>query len=106
VKCFFHLISFKLRADGNWAYGDNELDEDFCMIVPLKDGSFALINHLGTHESTKLLGSMTCPSGCNKEAIKYMLTKSRAWRDMIKIGKLSRRYVWFMMKKQFWPRVS
>ena len=50
---------------------------------------------------------MTCPSGCNKGAIKYILTKSRAWRDMIKAGKLSRCYIWFMMEKQvwLWPRV-
>ncbi len=82
AKCFFHLISFKFRADGTWAYKDNKLDEDLCVVVPLTDGSFAIINHLGVHKSTKMLGSMTCPSGCNKEAIKYMLTKSRAWRDL------------------------
>jgi hypothetical protein len=35
-----------------------------------------------------------------------MLTKSRAWRDMIKTRELSRSYVWFMMEKQFWPRVA
>jgi hypothetical protein len=75
------------------------------MVVPLVDGKIALIKHLGVHKSTKMLGSMTCPSSCNKGAIEYMLTKSRAWRDIIKIGKLSQWYVWFMMEKQFWPRV-
>jgi hypothetical protein len=48
---------------------------------------------------------MTCPSGCNKGALKYMTQKASNWKDMIQVGKLSRRYVWFMMEKQFWPRV-
>jgi len=26
--------------------------------------------------------------------------------NMIKVGKLSRRNVWFMMDTQFWPRIS
>jgi hypothetical protein len=60
------------------------------MVVPLLDGNFADIEHLGVHEATKTLGAMTCPSGYNKGAIKYMLNKSTAWRDMIHGGKLSR----------------
>jgi hypothetical protein len=106
AKSFFHLISFKFKTDGTWHYKENEKEEEFCAVVPLADGSFAQINHLGIHEPTKMLGSMTCPSGCNKEAIKYMLTKMRAWRDTIKAGKVSRHYIWFMMEKQFWPRVA
>ncbi len=35
-----------------------------------------------------------------------MQKKVAAWKDMIKVGKLSRRNVWFMMDKQFWPRIS
>jgi hypothetical protein len=106
AKCFFHLISFKFRTDGIWHYEENEKEEEICAVVPLADGSFAQINHLGIHESAKMLSSMTCPSRCNKGAIEYMLTKSRAWRDTITAGKLSRRYVWFMMEKQFWLRVA
>ncbi len=106
AKCFFHLISFKFRTDGTWHYKENEKEEEFCVVVPLADGSFTQINHLGVHKSTQILGSMTSPSGCNKGAIKYMLTKSRAWRDTIKTGKLSRCYLWFIMEKQFWPRVA
>jgi hypothetical protein len=106
AKCFFHLISFKFRTNGTWHYEENEKEEELCAVVPLADGSFAQINHLGIHESIKTLGSMTCPSGCNKGAIKYMLTKSRAWRDTIKTGKLNQRYIWFMMGKQLWPRVA
>ncbi len=75
------------------------------MEVPLSDGGFAYIEHLGVHEATKTLGAMTCPSGCNKGVIKYMLDKSIAWRDMIHVGKLSKQYVWFMLEKQFALRV-
>ncbi len=75
-------------------------------MVPLADGSFAQIKHLRVNELTKTLASMRCPSGCNKGAIKYMQTKGTDWKDMVAAGKLSRRNVWFMMDKQFWPRVS
>ena len=105
-KCFYHLISFKFKADGTWAYEDNVGNEEFQAVVPLADGSSAPIEHLGVDESTKTLGSMTCPSGCNKGALKYMTQKASNWKDMIQVGKLSRRHVWFMMEKQFWPRVS
>jgi hypothetical protein len=67
-------------------------------VVPLSDGSTAPIEHLGVDEFSKTLGSMTCPSGCNKGALKYMTQKASNWKDMIQVGKLSRRYVWFMMR--------
>ena len=106
AKCFFHLISFKWNADGKWSYENNDENKEFRAVVPLADGSFAQIEHLGVNEPTKTLGSMTCPSGCNKGAIKYMQTKATAWKDMVAAGKLSQRNIWFMMDKQFWPRVS
>ncbi len=28
------------------------------------------------------------------------------WKDMVAAGTLSRKNIWFMMEKQFWPRVS
>ena len=49
---------------------------------------------------------MTCPSGCSKGSIAYMQTKGTTWKDTIKGGKLSRRNVWFMFDRQFWPRIS
>jgi hypothetical protein len=89
AKCFYHLISFKFKANGTWSYEDDKNNEEFCVVVPLSDGSFAHIDHLGIHESAKMLGSMTCSLGCNKGAIKYMLTKSTDWGDVIQVGKLS-----------------
>ncbi len=76
------------------------------MVVPLVDDSVGEIKHLGINEPIKTLGSMTCPSGCSKGAITYMQMKGTAWKDTIKVGKLSRRNVWFMMDKQFWPQIS
>jgi hypothetical protein len=90
AKCFYHLISFGFKGGGTWFYESKGNDEEFCVVVPLSDGSFADIKHLGIHEATKTLGAMTCPLGCNKGAIKYMLNKSTAWRDMIHGEKLSR----------------
>ena len=106
VKCFFHLISFAWKEDGTWTYENNEDNEEYQAAVPLTDGSFGEIQHLGIHEHIKTLGSMTCPSGSSKGALEYMKTKGIAWKDMIKGGKLSRRNVWFMLDKQFWPRIS
>ena len=72
----------------------------------MADGSAGNIQHLGINEAIKTLGSMTCPSGSSKGALEYMQKKGMAWKDMIKAGNLSRRNVWFMMDKQFWPRIS
>ena len=68
-KCFYHLISFRFKVDGTWAYKGNIGNEGFQAVVLLADGNFAPIVHLGVDDSTKTLGSMTRPSGCNKGAI-------------------------------------
>jgi hypothetical protein len=89
AKCSYHLISFQIKGGGSWSYKSNEEDNEFSAVVT-PDGSLAPIAHLGIHESTKMRGLMTCPLGCNKGALKYMLAKSTAWRDIIDVGKLSR----------------
>jgi hypothetical protein len=106
IKCFFHLISFNWKKDSSWTYKNNKEDDKFQVVVPLADGSFGKIQHLGINEPIKTLGSMTCPSGCSKGLIKYMQKKGIAWKDMTKVGKLSRPNVWFMLEKQFWPQIS
>jgi len=106
IKCFFHLISFAWKEDGSWFYENNEEDEEFQAKVPLADGSFGNIQRLGINEPIKTLGSMTCPSGSSKGSIEYMQKKRAAWKDMIKVGKLSRRNIWFVLDKKFWPRIS
>jgi hypothetical protein len=106
IKCFFHLISIQWDNDGNWTYKNNKEDEDYQAAIPLVDGLVEEIQHLHINEPIKTLGSMTCPSGCSKGSVKYMQTKGIAWKDMIKVSKLSRRNVWFMLEKQLWPRIS
>jgi hypothetical protein len=101
----FQPNTLQVQGGGTWSYEDNENDDEFCAVVLLADGSFAHIEHLSVHELTKMLGLMTCLSGCNKGAIKYMLTKSIDWWDMIQVGKLSQQYVWFILVKHFWLRV-
>jgi hypothetical protein len=76
------------------------------VVVPLVDGLFGKIQHLGINKPIKTLGSMTYPFGCSKGLIKYMQKKGIAWKDMIKVRKLSRRNVWFMLEKQFWTQIS
>ena len=49
---------------------------------------------------------MTCPSGRSEGAIQAMQEKSLDWATTVKDSKLSRRNVWFMMEKQFWPHVA
>ena len=99
--CFFHLISFQWDKDGNWTYENNKEDEDYQAVAPLADGLVGEVQHLGINKPIKTLGSMTCPSGCSKGSIKYMQMEGIAWKDMIKVGKLSHRNVWFMLEKQF-----
>ncbi len=106
ITCFFHLISFAWQEDSSWYYENNEEDTEFQAKIPLTNGSFGDIQHLGINEPIKTLGSMTCPSGSSKGSIEYMQKKGTAWKDMIKVGKLSCRNIWFMMDKQFWPRIS
>ena len=72
----------------------------------MADGSFGDIQHLGINKPIKTLGSTTCPSGSSKGSIKYMQKKGTAWKDMIKVSKLSCQNVWFMIDKQFWPRIT
>ena len=105
-QVFFHLISFKWNKAGVWSYDNNKDNEEFRARTPMVDGSFGDIEHLGVETPIKTLGSMTCPTGCNKGSIKYMLDKANAWKDTISAGKLSRQNVWFMLEKQFWSRIS
>ncbi len=106
IKCFFHLILFQFNEDRTWEYENNKEDDKFRAVVPLTDGMTGSIKHLGVNEPIKTLGSFTCPSGCNRGLIEYMQTKGRAWKDMVSAGKLSCQNVWFVLDKQFWPRIS
>jgi hypothetical protein len=73
--------------------------------VPLEEGTFSEIEHLNIDIPTKTLGLMTASTGSNAEAIKQMKDKAEAWLAQAKAGKLHKQNVWFLMDKQFWPKV-
>jgi hypothetical protein len=49
---------------------------------------------------------MTCPTGCSQGAILQMREKAQKWIEKVRGGNLHRRNVWFLLDKQFWPRVA
>ena len=84
----------------------NENNDEFGVMGPKWDGLAARIDYHGVHHASKTLGSMTCPSGCNRGATLEMQVKSEAWAATVKEGKLSQQNFWFMMENQFSPRVA
>ncbi len=106
AKCFYHLILFVWKPGGTWAYAANKHREEFQIWVPQPDNPMAAIVHLGVDEASKTLASMTCPSGDLAKALMRILDKAQAWIDDSKNSKLSRRYLWFLVHRQFWPKVG
>ena len=105
-KCLYYLISFRWKADGTWVYKNNAIRPDLAIGEPLADGSLAVIEHLPVESAIKILGSMTCPTGSSAAALGRMQLQGQEWADHVKSGKLSCRNMWFMMDRQFWPRVG
>jgi hypothetical protein len=107
AKCFYHLISFSWKQDGTWQYSPNNKRPDLNIMVPTEDGTFAAIEHLLVLSSpTKTLGQMTFPTGNSGGAIAQMNKKAQGWIDKAKSSKLHKRNLWFLLDKQFWPRVA
>ncbi len=75
-------------------------------MVPLADGSNTPIDHLAVTKPSKMHGSMTCPTGCSDGAITQMVEKAQGWIDRARSEKLHKRKLWFLLEKQFWPKVS
>lgn len=107
VKCFYHLISFKWRRDGSWAYAANEDNEELDIAVPMPDGSMVPIEHLSIDTGRETLGVYTAPSGKAASQIESMQDKSQEWIDRTKEGGyLRRRDIWFLVDNQLWPKVG
>jgi hypothetical protein len=106
IKCFFQLISFRWNHSGTWENKDKENLEEYKIVVPLEDGLFAKIEHLNIDTPTKTLGSMTASTGSNAVAIKRMKDKAEGWLVQATAGKLYRQNFWFLVDKQFWPKVG
>jgi hypothetical protein len=105
-KCFYHLISFSWSRDGKWKYEENHLKPEFEMVVPMPDGSTAVIDHLPITEAKEMLGVYSCPNGNSDGVLKAMKEKAAEWVDKAKEGHLRRSDVWFLLDCQFWPRVG
>ena len=105
-KCFYHLISFSWSRDGKWKYEENHLKPEFEMVVPMPDGSTAVIDHLPITEAKETLGVYSCPDGNSDGALRAMKEKAAEWVDKAKEGHLRRSDVWFLLDCQFWPRVG
>ena len=116
AKCFYHLIAFRWRNDGSWAYEDCADREELDISVPMPDGSYAPIEHLPLDEGKKTLGVITCPSGkarpraaADKDPnsqIEAMQDKAQTWVDRAKEGNLRRRDVWFLLEHQLWSKLG
>lgn len=105
-KCFYHLISFDFNERGEWKYSENHTKEHLQISIPLPDDSMTTIEHLSAVTANKTLGSMTCPAGDNTGAITQMKEKAQEWLEKAQQAKLSRRNLWFLLDRQFWPKVS
>ena len=100
------MIPFVWSLDGRWKYEPNEEDEELDIAVPMPNGSLVTIEHVAVGKSKETLGVHTLPSGGNKGALKSMQDKAQVWVEKSKNGKLNRRYLWFILENQFWPKVS
>ncbi len=70
------------------------------------DNTVTPITHLGIDAASKMLGSMTCPSGDTRSAILRIQDKAQAWMDRVKNAKLSQRNLWFLLDHQFLPSIG
>ncbi len=100
------MISFSWKQHGMWQYSSNNKRSNLSIMVPIEDGSLAAIEHLPVTTPTKTLGQMTCPTGSSNGAIAQMNKKAQGWIDQSKSSKPQKRNLWFLLDKQFWPRVA
>ncbi len=89
-----------------WQYSPNDKRTNINIMVPTEDRMFATIEHLPVTTSTKTLGQMTCPTSNSNGAIAQLNKKAQGWIDKAKSSKLHKRNLWFLLEKQFWPRVA
>jgi hypothetical protein len=65
-----------------------------------------LVAVAGIDTPIKMLGSITAQMGSNARAITQMKDKAEAWLAQAQAGKLHKQNIWFLMDKQFWPKVG
>lgn len=64
------------------------------------------IEYLDPYIAQKTLGSMTCLMGNPAKALERMADLARVWVDTVLEGNLAWRDIWFMVSRQFWPRLG
>ena len=108
AKCFYYLIDYDWNDHGEWRYKEMDDDElmQYRITVLTPSGQQVAIDCLGVEDARKTLGSMTCPSGSAKSALDRMQTQATEWVDMAKNGTLHKRYIWLLLRVQFWARVG
>ncbi len=106
AKCIYHIISFDWRPDGIWRYANNKDREDLQIMVPQPDDTLVAIAHLGVSEASQTLGSMSVLSGNPTSTLMRVKEKAQGWIDTAKNAKLSQCHLWFLVNRQFWPKVG
>lgn len=84
----------------------NKGEENFTVVVPQLYDTVAPIKHLGADVASKTLSSMTATLGNMEPALTCLRDIAQAWIDLAKNAKMSRCNLWFLMKRQFWPKVG
>jgi hypothetical protein len=92
-------------ADGTWHYDANHENPDFQIRVPLGNGELAPTEHLSIDSPTKMLGLMTCPSGCSDGAFAQMMEKAQGWVARAIGRNLNCWHIWFLLERQLSPMV-
>lgn len=88
---FILLIASKIRCNA---------------MVPQTDDKLVPVEHLGVECASKTLGLITAPSGSPIAALSRISEKVQMWINRAKNAKLSWRNVWFLVNRQFWPKVG
>ena len=105
-KCFFYLISFGWKADGQWSYQSNVNKKDFALGVPMPGGDVTEIEHLKVDVAKEMLGVKVCPTGAAVVQFLSMKKKAQQWIDRARESKLQRRDIWFLVDRQLWPKLG
>jgi hypothetical protein len=93
------------KQDSTWEHDKNKDNKELQVVIPFLDGTVAPGEYCGVDEAHKTLGSMTCPSGSHEAAITYMKERAQGWIDQATLASLPHQNLWFLLGRQFKPKV-
>ena len=99
-KCFWYMLDYTCKEDGEWSYAEMTPRQLF---VTNPDGTKSQINQEEVTASKKTLGIHDVPSGGNEEHLKYIQQKASIWTDRITNGHLPYHMAWIAYRLQLWP---